>query len=102
MAVADPPTSRTRSKDHKERSKTRKGSPKTCASPAKDAADVLQRRRSHWPHRLAAYSHRAAAACHAGANNRAKGLGVLGGVLLPKQEILYIYVFLFFISYRTS
>ena|GEM_PF-5848880 len=91
-----PPTSRTRSKDHKERSKTRKGSPKTCASPAKDAADVLQRRRSHWPHRLAAYSHRAAAACHAGANNRAKGLGVLGGVLLPKtRNSLYIRFFYF-------
>lgn len=91
-----PTTSRTRSKDHKERSKTRKGSPKTCASPAKDAADVLQRRRSHWPHRLAAYSHRAAAACHAGANNRAKGLGVLGGVLLPKtRNSLYIRFFIF-------
>ena len=109
-----PPTSRTRSKDHKERSKdhkerskdhkerskTRKGSPKTCASPAKDAADVLQRRRSHWPHRLAAYSHRAATACHAGANNRAKGLGVSGGVLLPKtRNSLYIRFFFFYFSF---
>lgn len=49
------------------------------------------------PRQLAAYSHGTAGINHAGAIIRARGLGVLGGVLLSKTtKSLYIRFFLFF------
>lgn len=60
------------------------------------------------PHQLAATFHGTAGINHAGAiiragaNIRARALGVLGGVLLSKTtKSLYIRFFLFFISYMT-